>query len=636
VVKAAYLPGSPPSPSHGPHRTAPVSPGAEAATGPAPATGAVRPVSARAGTPRGTSGAVLPGAPRPGPGVPAGKEAVPAESPAAPAAPAPRTASADGAADRPAADGATGRRPSGGSADRPGDPRTSGNGADPAPDGAHNTTPDALAAATRPPARTEATRVLIVGGGYVGLYTALHLQRLLKRELARGEAEILVVTPEPYMTYQPFLPEAAAGSISPGHVVVPLRRILGACKILIGEVESVSHADRTAKVSTLATEAEGAEAVEYRYDELVLAPGSVSRTLPVPGLADHGIGFKTVEEAIGLRNHVIEQMDIASSTRDPAIRAAALTFVFVGGGYAGVEALGELEDMARYTSRYYHNVKPEDLKWILVEASDRILPEVGEEMGRYAVRELRSRNIDVRLNTRLDSCEDRVARLSDGSRFPSRTVVWTAGVKPSPLIAATDLPLTARGRIRCTARLSVDGVPHAWAAGDAAAVPDLTSDTPGTECAPNAQHAVRQARLLAENLAASLHGRPLKEYRHAYAGSVASLGLHRGVAHVYGRKLKGFPAWLMHRIYHLSRMPTFNRKARVLAEWTLAGLFKREIVSLGSLEHPRAEFELAAGGKPPGLLGRNGKGGHNGPGGPGEPWRKDGGARHDGPDGRES
>ncbi|WP_367043525.1 NAD(P)/FAD-dependent oxidoreductase [Streptomyces sp. Je 1-332] len=445
----------------------------------------------------------------------------------------------------------------------------------------------------------EPVRILVVGGGYVGMYTALRLQRKLKPELKRGEAEIVVVTPDPYMTYQPFLPEAAAGSISPRHVVVPLRRVLDRCRIVIGEVKTVDHAKRTASFTTLATADEGSGAVEITYDEIVLAPGSISRTLPVPGLADHGVGFKTVEEAIGLRNHVIEQMDIASSTRDPAVRDAALTFVFVGGGYAGVEALGELEDMARYAARYYHNVKAEDMKWILVEASGRILPEVGEEMGKYTVSELRRRNIDVRLETRLDSCEDRVAVLSDGSRFPTRTVVWTAGVKPHPVLAATDLPLNERGRLDCTAQLRVNGHAHAWGAGDAAAVPDVTADEPGRECAPNAQHAVRQARTLGDNIAASLREQPLKEYTHKYVGSVASLGLHKGVAHVYGRKLKGYPAWFMHRVYHLSRVPTVNRKSRVLAEWVLSGLFKREIVSLGSLEHPRAEFELAAGGGSP-------------------------------------
>ncbi|WP_405658067.1 NAD(P)/FAD-dependent oxidoreductase [Streptomyces sp. RK9] len=446
---------------------------------------------------------------------------------------------------------------------------------------------------------TEPVRILVVGGGYVGMYTALHLQRKLKPELKRGAVEIVVISPDPYMTYQPFLPEAAAGSISPRHVVVPLRRVLDKCRVVVGEVRSVDHAKRTASFTTLATVEEGAGPLDITYDELVLAPGSISRTLPVPGLADYGIGFKTVEEAIGLRNHVIEQMDIASSTRDPAVRDAALTFVFVGGGYAGVEALGELEDMARYAARYYHNVKAEDMKWILVEASGRILPEVGAEMGKYAVSQLRKRNIDVRLETRLESCEDRVAVLDDGARFPTRTVVWTAGVKPHPLLAATDLPLNERGRLKCTAELAVDGAPHAWGAGDAAAVPDVTADEPGKECAPNAQHAVRQAKVLGDNIAASVREQPLHEYAHKYVGSVASLGLHKGVAHVYGRKLKGYPAWFMHRVYHLSRVPTLNRKSRVLAEWILSGLFKREIVSLGSLEHPRAEFELAAGGERP-------------------------------------
>lgn len=458
----------------------------------------------------------------------------------------------------------------------------------------HGTVTAPISRGTTPGSRT-GPRILVVGGGYVGLYTALRLQRTLRSD----EAEITVVTPDPYMTYQPFLPEAAAGSISPRHVVVPLRRVLDRCRIVIGEATAINHAGRTVTVTTLAGPEDGSGGTEIGYDELVLAPGSVSRILPIPGLAEHGIGFKTIEEAIGLRNHVIEQMDIASSTRDPAVRDAALTFVFVGGGYAGVEALAELEDMARYASRYYHNIDPGDMNWILVEAADRILPEVGDEMGRYAIRELRNRNIDVRLNTRLDTCEHRVAVLSDGSRFPNRTLVWTAGVKPHPVLAAGDLPLNERGRLRCTPRLTVEGVDHAWAAGDAAAVPDLTADAPGKETAPNAQHAVRQAKVLAENLVASLHGRPLRNYEHKYVGSVASLGLHKGVAHVYGRKLKGYPAWFMHRAYHLSRVPTFNRKARVLAEWILAGLFKREIVSLGSLEHPRAEFEWAAGGERP-------------------------------------
>jgi NADH dehydrogenase len=436
----------------------------------------------------------------------------------------------------------------------------------------------------------EPVRILVVGGGYVGMNAALRLQRKLRP----GEAEVTVVTPDPYMTYQPFLAEAAAGSIAAAHVVVPLRSLLDRCKVIVGEVRGVNHAKRTVTAATLATRHEGGGDVELEYDELIMVPGSVSRTLPIPGLAEAGIGFKTMEEAIGLRNHVLHQLDIASSTRDVEARDAALTFVFVGGGFAGVNAIAELEDMARFATRYYHNVTADDLRWVLVEAADRILPEVSAEMSRYVVRELRGRNIDVRLGTRLVSCENRVAVLDDGSRLRTRTVVWTAGVKPHPVVAETDLPLTESGRIKVTPTLRVEGSEHAWAAGDAAAVPDLTARQPGTLCGPNAQHAVRQAKRLADNIVATLRGEPCAEYRHAYVGSVASLGLHKGVAHLYGRKLKGYPAWLMHRAFHLSRVPTLNRKARVVADWLLAALFKREMAALGSLEHPRAEFQFAA------------------------------------------
>jgi NADH:ubiquinone reductase (H+-translocating) len=290
----------------------------------------------------------------------------------------------------------------------------------------------------------ETARILVVGGGHVGMYTALRLQRKLRHQLKRtaqrqnqdggthGGVEIVVLDPEPYMTYQPFLPEAAAGSISPRHVVVPLRRVLTGCRLVIGKAVSIDHGKRVAHVNTLAAAEEGAGPVEISYTELALAPGSVSRTLPVPGLSEYGIGFKTVEEAIGLRNHVLEQLDIASSTRNPEVRAAALTFVFVGGGYAGVEALAELEDMARYACLHYHNVRAEDMKFLLVEATTRILPEVGEEMGTYALRELRARNIDVRLGTpRLLPGQDRRierrlpaphpnSRVDRGRQAPSR------------------------------------------------------------------------------------------------------------------------------------------------------------------------------------------------------------------------
>jgi NADH dehydrogenase len=426
-------------------------------------------------------------------------------------------------------------------------------------------------------------RILVLGGGYVGLYAALRLQRKLRT----GEAMITVVDPRSYMTYQPFLPEAAAGSLEPRHVVVSLRRVLRSVDVVNGRVSSLDHAGRSATVMTQA-----GTTVDIGYDVLVVALGSVVRTLPIPGLAEVGMGFKQVEEAISLRNHVLDQLDVAHSTHDPVLRRRALTFVVVGGGYAGVEALAELEDLTRYATRYYADLEPSDLRWVLVEATGRILPEVGEDMGRYTVEQLRRRTIDVRLETRLESCVGGHVVLDDGTELDSATLVWTAGVKAHPVLALTDLPLDERGRVRCRADLGIEGAPGAFAAGDCAAVPDLTGG-PGATCAPNAQHAVRQAKVLADNVLATMRGEPLEDYEHKYVGSVASLGLHKGVAQVYGIKLKGWLAWFMHRTYHVSRVPTLNRKIRVIADWTLALFFRRDVVSLGRLADPRGEFRRA-------------------------------------------
>jgi len=427
--------------------------------------------------------------------------------------------------------------------------------------------------------------ILIVGGGYVGMYTALRLQKKLRR----NEARITVVDPQNYMTYQPFLPETAAGSLEPRHVVVPLRKVLKRCRVLTGMVTGVDHAARTATVLPV----EGPEET-IAYDQIVVAPGSVVRTLPIPGLAEVGIGFKTVGEAIYLRNHVLSRLDYAASVTDEAHRRKALTFVFIGGGYAGIEAFAELEDMARYATRYYDNVGPDDMRWVLVEATGRILPEVSVPMSEYTVRQLLKRKMDIRLDTRVSSLTDGHVVLSDGEEFDAETVVWTAGVKANPMLTRTDLPLDEKGRLTCTADLRVIGADGAWSAGDCAAVPDLTADGPGVFTGPSAQHAVRQTKTLAANIVASLRRRKLVDYRHKYVGSVASLGLYRGVAEVYGIKLRGILAWFMHRTYHLSRVPTLNRKVRVLADWTLAIFFPREVVSLGQLQQPRREFELAA------------------------------------------
>ena len=442
---------------------------------------------------------------------------------------------------------------------------------------------------------TESVRhIVIVGGGYVGMYTALRLQKKLRSELRRGEVVVTVIDPQSYMTYQPFLPETAAGSLEPRHVVTPLRRVLGRCQIMNGFVTRIEHASRTVTVKPVGADLINLPERKISYDLLVVALGSVSRTLPIPGLAECGIGFKTLEEAIFLRNHVLHQLDIVVSNPDDVeARRRALTFVFVGAGFAGIEALAELEDMARDACRWYPGIDADDMRWMMIEASDRILPEVGPEMGRWTAEALRRRGIEIKLETLLKSAEKRHIVLSDGEEFDAGTLVWTAGVKPHPVVGGSDLPLDDKGRIKATAELTVEGLEHVYTAGDNAAVPDLTGT--GDFTAPNAQHAVRQAKRLGDNIVADLRGKPRKPYVHAYVGSVAGLGLHQGVANVYGVKVRGVLAWLMHRTYHLSRMPTVNRKFRITADWTLALFFRREIVSLGELEWPHQEFEQAAG-----------------------------------------
>lgn len=432
-------------------------------------------------------------------------------------------------------------------------------------------------------------RILIVGGGLGGMHVALRL----RQRLERPDATVTLVDPHSYKTYQPLLAEAAAGSLEPRHVVVPLRQALPDTQVITRAVASIDHPRRTAYLASRDGTPE-----PLRYDLLVLAPGSVSRVLPIPGLAERGIGFKTVAEAIHLRNHVLARLDEAASTASAARREAALTFVFVGGGFAGVEALAELEDMARDACTRYRSIGPEQLRWVLVEATDRILPEVGERMSRYTADLLRHCGIDIRLETRLRSAEGGRVCLDDGAAFDAGALVWTAGVAPNPLVARTGLPLDRRGLIRSTEHLSVAGTADAWVLGECAAVPDLTRGADAV-CPPSAVYAVRQARVLADNLIASLRGGSPAAYRHASLGSVASLGLYQGVAEIRGVRLRGWPAWLAHRTYHLSKLPSFNRRLRVVAGWTLALMFPREIVSLEALEHAREDFTAASEGRRP-------------------------------------
>ncbi|HWU47758.1 MAG TPA: FAD-dependent oxidoreductase [Humibacter sp.] len=432
--------------------------------------------------------------------------------------------------------------------------------------------------------------VLILGGGYVGLYTAWALRPAVRAR----EVGVTVVEPRPYMTYKPLLPEVAGGETAPRNVTVPLRRALSYCKVVSGRLESLDCQARSAQVRRL----DGTK-VELRYDHVVLALGAITRVIPTPGLEEQGIGFSTIEEAVHLRDHVLDRIRWAASTTDQQARARALRFLFVGGGYTGVEAIAELRDLAAHATAHYPELAGVRQRWVLVEAEGRIAAELGPELAQWSLRHLRGRGIEVRLNTTMKSCEHGEVVLDDGTAFSSDTIVWTAGVTPNPAVRSSNLPLGPKGHVAANARLQVvrdDGsvVPGAWAAGDDAQVPDLTSRNQPSYYPPNAQNAMRQARLLAGNIVSSLHGEQPAEYRHVSLGTLASYGAHSGAAVVKGVRLRGLPAWLTDRAYHGLMMPTLGRKVRLFGGWAINAITPRDLTSTSAVTHPRRPFIAAA------------------------------------------
>ena len=364
--------------------------------------------------------------------------------------------------------------------------------------------------------------------------------------------------------------------------------VLRRTELVVGEVDRLDHGAKRATVRL-----SGGDRRDIAFDIAILGAGSWSRTLPIPGLADHGVGFKNLPEAIWLRNRVLSQLDRAAELTDVDARRAALTFVFVGAGFAGIEALGELEELARVAAKAIPQIRREDQRWVMLEAGPRILPELDAPLAEYAAAQLRARGIKLQTSTRLERAEAGVVHLSDGEALPTETLVWTAGVKAAPVTTALGVPLDERGRIVVDRTLQVEGMAGVWAAGDCAAVPDAHGVN-GTS-PPTAQHALRQARVLAQNVVATLEGGTLRPFRYANKGMLCSLGHYRGVANPLGIRITGFPAWFLHRTYHLAYMPTWSRKARIALDWTVALLFPRDIAQLGSLEHPRDAFRRAAG-----------------------------------------
>jgi NADH dehydrogenase len=406
---------------------------------------------------------------------------------------------------------------------------------------------------------------LVVGGGFAGGYVA----RLL------GKPGATIVSPENFMLFTPMLPEAASGTLEPRHTVVPLRQMCPRAELLLGRVTSVDENQQLVHVET-----PDAGSFDVHYDQLVLALGSVSRTFPVPGLAEHGLGFKDLADAIHLRNRVLRELEAADAGADSGETTAHLGFVFVGAGYAGVEALAELSDLVADALRWYPRLRGVPQRWVLVDAAPKILPEIPTRLGDYAARELTRRGVEIHVATTLESFDGKEVVLSNGVRVPAHTLVWTAGVKANPLLGEFGMPRDERDRVRVDAFLRVEGRERVWALGDCAAVPNEA--TPDHVDPPTSQHALRQARRLAKNLT----GDP-QAYRYRMLGQVATLGRYKGIADVMGVRLRGFPGWFVTRSYHLYQLPLLSRKLRVVVDWTTSLFFRRDIAELSLLGHPR-------------------------------------------------
>jgi NADH:ubiquinone reductase (H+-translocating) len=404
---------------------------------------------------------------------------------------------------------------------------------------------------------------LILGGGFAGSYVA----RLL------GKRGATIVTRENFMLYTPILPEAASGTHEPRHVVVPLRMMCRHAELVLGRAHSLDAARRVVEVES------EVGAAEIHYERLVLALGAVARTLPIPGLAEHGLGFKSLADAIHLRNHVLRQLELADAALTAKDAKRHLSFVFVGAGYAGVEALAELSDLLRDTSRFYPRLKGTRQRWVLVDAAPKILPDIPARLGDYAARELGKRGVDIRVSTTLEAVEEHAVTLSDGTRLETETLVWTAGVKANPLLAKLGLPLDERGRVVVDSTFRVEELEGVWALGDCARVPNQA--TPDRVDPPTCQHALRQARRLAKNLEGNV-----RPYRYRMLGQVATLGRHKGIADVLGIRLRGFLGWFVTRTYHLYQLPLLTRKLRVVTDWTVSLFFRRDIAELSMLGHP--------------------------------------------------
>ena len=427
--------------------------------------------------------------------------------------------------------------------------------------------------------RLRKKRIVILGGGFGGVYAAMHLEKLVGQQ---NEVEICLVSRDNFFLFTPMLHEIAASDLEITNIVNPLRKLLPKVEVLVGSVNQIELQNKRVLIS-----------LGYRnhsrqldYDHLVIALGSITNFYNLPGLAEQAVTMKSLRDAIQLRAQIIRHLEEANSEGDSAERRSSLTFVVAGAGFAGVETVAALNDFVREALPFYPNLREDMLRVMLVHSGPTILPELGESLGRYAETVLARRGVEIRLKTRVKSVTDSNVFLADGVSVPSRTLVWTAGIVPSPIISS--LPCAKeRGRLLVNQFLQVPEWPNVWAVGDCAFVPDIKN--PGNSHPPTAQHAIREGKVVAQNIAAVLLGRPLKSFSFRTIGLLASIGRRMGVARIIGLNFSGFFAWWMWRTVYLSKLPGLDKKIRVAFDWTLDLLFPKDVCAVYDLDQ-RGDF----------------------------------------------
>jgi len=413
------------------------------------------------------------------------------------------------------------------------------------------------------------TKVIIAGGGFAGLYAAKYLDKHFAR---RPDVEVTLISRENFILFTPMLHEVAAGELSPASIVNPLRRILRHVHVVEAEISKIDLAGKSIRCQAGAKEMD----LQFEFDHLLLTIGSETNFFDMPGVRDWAVTMKSLADATLLRNRVIALLEEASLEKDGARRKELLTFVTAGGGFAGVETIGALNDFVRETARFYPSLGKDSIRTVIVHPGKFLLPELGEELGRYCERKLSERGVEVINGACVAGYDGTVVSLNDGNSISATTLIWTAGVKPSPIVESLDCK-RERGRVLVNEYLAVPGVSGLWAAGDCAAVP---TGKPGEFYPPTAQHGLRQAITAARNIEATIAGAQLKPFVFKTLGQLATIGRHTGVAMVFGFKFSGFVAWWMWRTIYVMKLPRFTKKLRVIIEWTLDLLFGREIEQL--------------------------------------------------------